>query len=122
MGKIGAIFGLLFLIIKRNEGEPLDPYMEHPKKKKNHFLYGFLLSIGFLILYLPLMLFGLVAARVFDFWSLVVVFIILLNIFTGVPIFFFKEKLRYISIGMIPLLLFGILLDLRWILYFLNII
>ncbi|MHA1476030.1 MAG: hypothetical protein ACTSQ5_12695 [Promethearchaeota archaeon] len=101
IGKINAIFGLLFLIIKTNGEQLVDPHTEDPEKKKKHILFGFLLSIGLLIIYFPLFFWGGITTELFGIWSLVVVFIILLNISLGVLIFFFKENFRYISIGMI---------------------
>jgi len=122
MGMITAIFGPLFLFINRNGEQIVDPYMEHPKKKKiSHFSIGFLLSIGLVILHTPVLLFGYVVGAMFIVelleygfgamvWFLVVISIIVLNIIIGVLLFFFKEKLRYISMGMITSLLIIILL------------
>ena len=122
MGMIAAIFGPIFLFIRRNGEQIVDPYMEHPKKKKiSHFSIGFLISIGLVILHTPVLLFGYVIGAMFivellEFgfgamvWFLVVISAIVLNIIIGVLLFFFKEKLRYISMGMITSLLMVILL------------
>ena len=119
MGLIAAIFGLAFLVIKTN-GEQIDyPYAEHPKKKRTHLMVGFLLAMGLLILYLFVFIYYLFG--MFQLMDLrgpgIILFLIsmlFLNIFVGVPIFFFKEKLRYISIGIIssiPVVIFlGLLL------------
>jgi len=105
MGMIAAIFGPVFLIIKTDGEQLVEPYTEQPKKKRSHFLIGFLLSIGWGIFYAPFIVIGVLI--VVDMYIIglsggfVVSFIIVLNGFIGLRRFFFKEKFRYISIGMI---------------------
>ena len=109
IGMIAGIFGPLFLIIKRNGEKLVDQYTEHPKKKRSHFIIGLMLSIGLLILYLSIIYFALMMVRP-DLWHIVIVYFILLNIFIGLLKFFSKEKLLYISKGLIPLSLVAFLL------------
>ena len=109
MGMITAIFGLAFLYIKGN-GEPLvDPYTENPKKRKTHFYFGILLSICLVILHIPSLYLGYLFSTAFGLLAVVIMSIILLNIFVGVLMFFYKENLQQISKGFIfsiPLILF----------------
>ena len=103
IGMNTAIFGPALLIIKTNGEQLVDLYTEQPEKKRAHFLFGFCLSIGLTILYTPFIFFGVFMGN-FSLWPLTLIIIIVLNIFFGMIIFFFKRKLWYISIGMIPLL------------------
>lgn len=103
MGLIAAIFGPVFLIIKTDREQIVEPYTEQPEKEKVHFKNGVWLSIGLLILYLPLFYFGFMTQNVPV--VLVTVIVIALNIFIGVMILFYIEKLRYISKGMIVAIL-----------------
>ena len=113
MGMIAAILGPLFLIIKRNGEQLVEPYTEQPEKKRTHFLKGFLLSIGLVILYLPLIFGGVILGLTVLGWHgwgldvgpFILIIIIGLNSIIGVLIFFLKEKLRYISRGIITFLL-----------------
>jgi len=95
-------------IIKKNEDPFVEPYTEQPTKKKTHFIIGFFLSIGLVILYSPLIYYGTdIMITTFFFPIPVLIGVILLNIFIGLLKFFSQEKLQYISIGMIPSFIIG---------------
>ena len=115
MGLIAAIFGSAFLVIKTN-GEKIDyPYAEHPKNKRTHLMVGFLVAMGLLILYLLVFICCLLGMFQHLQGPGIILFLfsmIFLNVFLGVPIFFFKEKLRYVSIGIISSIPMVILLGL----------
>ncbi|MHA1560809.1 MAG: hypothetical protein ACTSPA_01670 [Promethearchaeota archaeon] len=117
MGLITAFFGPAFNIIKKNEDPFVEPYMEQPTKKKTHFIYGFILSIGLVILYSPLTYYGTdIMMTTFFFPIPVLIGAILLNIFIGLLKFFSQEKLQYISKGMIPSFIIGNLVIIIWVL------
>ena len=124
MGIICAIFGLLFLKIKRNEDLFTEPYTEHPEKKKTHYRIGIFISIGLAILYSPLVFTGIAwiiwFSNPFDVLLSLLFGLIIFNNFNGVLKFFRREKLKFISKGMGPAFLIGNLLTIilsiiRWI-------
>lgn len=107
-GMIVAIFGLVYLYNMGNREPIVDLYTDNPKKRKSHFVFGILLSIGLTILYLPLLGLGYKFATALGVVALVIMGILLLNILIGVVAFFFKENLLQISKGVIfsiPLML-----------------
>lgn len=114
IGMITAILGPLLYFFKKEGKQFVDSYTDHPKKKKIHFLIGFLLSIEFLINITPLILLGWLWSQ-WDLWIIPTIIIMVLNNSIGLLLFFLRENLRYISLGMvllpiiciIPLLLFG---------------
>ncbi len=108
MGMISALLGPAFLIIKRNGEQLVNQYTLQPKKKIFHFLIGLLLSIGLMVLYIPLTYLGWRSSNE-KLWFLSIVIIILLNNSIGLSLFFFKENLRYISLGIVLLPLMGII-------------
>ena len=120
MGIICAIFGPLFLKIKRNEDLFTEPYSEHPEKKKTHYIIGIFISIGLAILYSPFIITGIQWIIWLSYPFPALLFgLIIFNNFNGVLKFFRSEKLKFISKGMGPAFLIGNLLTIilsiiRW--------
>ncbi len=90
----------------------VDPYMEHPKKKRKHFIIGCLLSIGLVILYLPPLAGGMMFIHIDLWWPLILIIIIELSIIIGVLMALFKKKLWYIMKGMVLVFIIIILIGL----------
>ncbi|MHA1560751.1 MAG: BspA family leucine-rich repeat surface protein [Promethearchaeota archaeon] len=107
-GMIAPIFGITFLLIKTNKEQLVDPYTVQPKKMYSHFFIGSLLSIGLMIYYVASIFLALDTESGDGLiWGYI---IIGLNTYLGVVIYFFKEKLRYISVGIISTSLIALLL------------
>ena len=109
MGMICAIFGSLFLKIKRDEDLFIEPYSEHPEKKIIHYIIGIFISIGLTILYSPLISWGIYMTILFFIFPLLLFMFIILNNFNGLLKFFRREKLQFISKGMVPAFFIGII-------------
>ena len=112
MGLIVASLGLLFhKIITKNLTSSGDPYVENPRKKIFHFIFGIVFSFCLLVLHLP---YFIIMGFFFSEPGFIVfiISIFLLNIFIGVTTFFYKANLRSIAKGTIVaiLLLLGLII------------
>jgi hypothetical protein len=112
MGMLTPLSGPVFIRTENKEDSLYDPYTDFPIKKKTHIIIGVFLSIGLLVLYLPSIGLGYLLTYSLggSFFFLLLVSTFMIFVFLGLWKFFTKENLKYISKGMLPSFVIGMIL------------